>query len=61
MKQKLYTFNFISGGFNQVYAGSIVAAAVKADMEFGHLGIIAKSFKLVTDEKAYYDSFPLMD
>jgi hypothetical protein len=61
MKNNLYTYNFIGGGFNQEYATNITQAKAQAITKYPTLGIDLNSFKLVKDEEAYYNSFPLMD
>ena len=62
-ERKLYTFNWVQGGFNQVYAESIEGAKADIEKKFGGIFLIPNydTLRVVHDENAYYDNLPLMD
>ena len=59
----LFAFNFIGGGFNQVYGVDKVDAIKNAQAEFPSLAaeIDFLSFRFVRDEDAYYSNLPFMN
>lgn len=66
VQRVLWAFNFVGGGFNQVYATTLDAAIAEANIEFGSTGLkIDKgSFRAIRTregENQYYASLPLMD
>jgi len=64
-RTRLYAFNWIGGGFNQVYARSERDAIKLANEHFGggtaNLRVDEPSVRLVRDPRAYYDNMPSID
>lgn len=63
-RKKLYTWNWIGGGYNQTYAHSEEEAIEHANTMSDRLKPNMATFKCCEterEEKAYWDWFPLMD
>ena len=65
MRAILFTFNFVGGGFNQVYArdkqDAIEVAVDSFEGDDTPLKVNRESFREVKDVNSYYNNFPMMD
>lgn len=63
MKQKLYIWNWTSGGYNQTYAINKAAALKQAKEIWSGSTVDMSTFKRLNadQERAYWRNFPLMD
>jgi len=58
--QRLYAWNWTSGGYNQCYAFSKAEARKKGNA-ICDLVINEDTFRLVRDEKSFWDNYPIFD
>lgn len=61
LTKKLYTWNWIGGGYNQCYAFSKREARKTGNAMSSGLVINESSFRLVRDEKSFWDNYPIFD
>lgn len=60
--KSLYTFNWIGGGYNQVYASNIAEARKQIAKEFsGNLKTVGLKRQSKAGEARYWKNFPLFD
>jgi len=59
--KKLYTWNWIGGGYNQCYANSKREARKIGNAISSTLQIDESTFRLVRDTKSFWANYPIFD
>jgi hypothetical protein len=60
-RKKLYTWNWVGGGYNQCYAHSKREARKTGNAISPNLTISETSFRLVKDAASFWRNYPIFD